>query len=219
MAKGDYIKKAGRFPKLPEETQKLILEAEQARAEEKEEKLKELKKALKKQAGICGAMQGNGKICTRSPYIKEDGTTNSRCKLHGGKATGAKTKEGREKALSKLNPKARLIHGAYSKDLKDSLTQEEVEFYNTTIDWFCDSYETDPINLALLDRFLMNFIKQGRKDSADFISEKALYNDFEVKMIRFAETLGLNRRFKESKENKDNKQVIGIAALFTNDQD
>lgn len=48
----------------------------------------------------------------------------------------------------------------------------------------------------------MNFIKQARKDSADFLDESPSYNDFEVKLIRFAESLGLNRKFKLSKENR-----------------
>ncbi|MED4805815.1 HGGxSTG domain-containing protein [Bacillus atrophaeus] len=54
-------------------------------------------------------MQGTGKICLREP-ISENG----RCAVHGGRSSGAKTEEGREKALSNLNPKANLIHGVYS---------------------------------------------------------------------------------------------------------
>lgn len=198
------------------ELAQVVRDAEKAKAEGNEEQLKELKKKLKKQATICGAVMGNSKVCHRKPYVKEDNTTNGRCAVHAGKATGAKTPEGRAKALSKLNPKATLVHGAYSKDFKSNLTHEEVEFYNQTMDWFFDNYETDtnPVNLTLLDRFIINFLKQVRKDSVDFLSETQSYNDFEVKMIRFAETLGLNRKFTESKENKNNNNGVDLSLLF-----
>ncbi|WP_338786268.1 hypothetical protein [Metabacillus sp. FJAT-53654] len=118
--------------------------------------------------------------------------------------------------MANLDPKAALVHGVYSADFKEKLTHEEVNFYNATIEWFLEEAEKlDPVNLAMLDRYIFNFIKQARKDSADFMSESPSYNDFEVKMIRFSESLGLNRKFKLSKENRDNKEVIGIAGLFT----
>lgn len=122
--------------------------------------------------------------------------------------------------MANLNPKAALIHGIYLADFKNSLTQEEVDFYNQTIDWFFEEVEKlDPVNTAMLDRYIMNFIKQARKDSSDFLSESPSYNDFEVKMIRFVESLGLNRKFQLSKENKDNPQVVGIASLFMPEND
>ncbi|PGT81573.1 HGGxSTG domain-containing protein [Bacillus sp. AFS040349] len=209
---GKHSKKQGRFPKLPKETQELVLEAEKAKEEEAEEKLKELKKHLKLEASICGAIQGKNqknKVCLRKPVSE-----NGRCSFHGGKSTGAKTEEGRRRQLEKLDPRASYVHGAYSKKLKEELTQEEVNFYNWCMEYFLDNFEVDPINLAMLDRFAMNFIKQGRKDSSDFLSDSPSYNDFEVKMIRFAESLGLNNKFKQSKENKDNVSNIGIAGLF-----
>lgn len=199
--------------KLAKELQELL---EQTENETDKEQLNKLKSKLKKEATICGAMQGNGKICVRAPYIREDGSTVNRCRVHGGKQTGQKTEEGRKRSLANLNPKARLVTGIYSKDFKDMLTQEEVDFYNKTMDWFFEEYEefTDPVNLSMLDRYILNFIKQARKDSKNFLNESPSYNDFEVKMIRFAESLGLNRKFKESKENKDNVSQVGIAGLF-----
>ncbi|MBO1511544.1 HGGxSTG domain-containing protein [Metabacillus bambusae] len=206
--------KRGRFPKLPEETQKLILDAELAKEEQKEEKLLELKRGLKKEATICGAMKNTGKICLREPFIKDDGSTNGRCQFHGGKSTGATTEEGRLKQMANLEPKANLIHGVYSKDFKSMLTQEEVGLYNYIVNWFCDNFEVDPINLGLLDRYIMNQIKALRLDSIDFLRESREYNDVEMKMLRFAESLGLNKRFKDSKENKDNVEKIDIATLL-----
>lgn len=211
LTKGQGAKKYGRFPKLEKEVQELILEAEEAKQEDKEELLEQVKKKLKKVPAICGAMQGTGKICLKYPV---EGS--NRCHVHGGKSTGAKTEEGREKSLSKLNPKAHTIHGIYSKDFKNQLTAEEVEFYNTTVDWFFEETkgDIDPVNLAMLDRYIMNFIKQARKDSIEFLDDSPSYNDFETKMKGFAESLGLNRKFKLSKENKDNNSGVDLSLLF-----
>ncbi|USL32933.1 HGGxSTG domain-containing protein [Priestia megaterium] len=206
-------KRGGRFPNLDKDVQDLVIKAEQAKEENQEEALEELKKKLKKVPAICGAVMGGSKVCMRKPI-----SDNGRCAVHGGKATGAKTEEGREKALSKLNPKANLIHGIYSADFKDKLTKEEVEFYNETMEWFLKDNELDPVNIALLDRYILNFIKQARKDSVKFLDESPSYNDFETKMIRFAETLGLNKKFRDSKDNKGNTSNFDITMLFSSQQ-
>jgi hypothetical protein len=52
----------------------------------------------------CGAKTRSGKPC-QSPAMK-----NGRCKMHGGKSTGAKTKQGIENIK-----KANLKHGFYTK--------------------------------------------------------------------------------------------------------
>ncbi|MCP1122942.1 hypothetical protein NKR74_06270 [Bacillus sp. 3103sda1] len=185
-----------------------------AKANNDEDALKELKKELGKEPSICGSVQGNGKICMRKPYEKEDGTTLGRCHIHGGKSIGQRTEEGRRKSLANLNPKANLIHGVYSKDFKENLTQEEVELYNSLMEYYTDNYEVDPFNLALVDRYAMNMIKTARLDSQDFLRDSQQYNDFEVKMIRFVESLGLNNKFKQSKENKSNPSDINLNTLF-----
>jgi len=51
----------------------------------------------------CGAKTRQKTLC-KQPAMK-----NGRCRLHGGKSTGPKTKTGKEKCR-----KARLIHGYYS---------------------------------------------------------------------------------------------------------
>ncbi|MBP1970012.1 hypothetical protein J2Z83_002120 [Virgibacillus natechei] len=210
MVKGN---KGGRpFKETPGLTE-VIKQAEKAKGEGNEEELKKLKKQLKKQHTVCGAVMGNDKVCMRKPI-----SDNGRCQIHGGNSKGQTTEEGRKKAMANLSNKNSLIHGAYSKNFKDNLTKEEVGFYNATIDWFFENFETDtdPINLTLLDRFIINFLKQARKDSVDFLSETQSYNDFEVKMIRFSESLGLNKKFKDSKENKDNTSQSDIALLLSN---
>ena len=53
----------------------------------------------------CGARTRNGTPC-RAPAMK-----NGRCRLHGGKSTGPRTKEGIEKIRE-----AHFIHGRYTKD-------------------------------------------------------------------------------------------------------
>jgi hypothetical protein len=201
------------------ELKEIAEQAQQAKIDGDKEKLKELKKQLKKTSEICGAVQGTGvnhRVCMRKPTAD-----NGRCNVHGAKA-GPRTEEGRKKAMANLSPQNRLVHGVYSKSFKDQLTKEEVEFYNNTIEWFFDNYEkdTDPINLSLLDRYIINFLKQARKDSIDFLSDSSAYNDVETKMVRFAETLGLNRKFKESKENKDNAgSSVDIAVLLSGDKE
>ncbi|MGE7761000.1 HGGxSTG domain-containing protein [Peribacillus sp. NPDC097895] len=202
--------------KLPKELRELIAQTE---GETNEDAVKILKSKLKKEPSICGAKQGNGSICVRSPHIKEDGSTNGRCKTHGGNSTGQKTEEGRRNSMKNLNSKAALIHGIYSQNFKDQLTKEEVEFYNETVEWFLEGNEIDPVNLAMLDRYIFNFIKQARKDSADFLSESPSYNDFEVKMVRLAESLGLNRKFTLSKENKDNASILSLTDLFMDNEE
>ncbi|PAW26449.1 hypothetical protein BKC07_24640 [Peribacillus simplex] len=207
---------ANKRSKLPKELRELIAQTE---GETNEEAVKILKRKLKKEPSICGAKQGNGKICVRSPYIKEDGSTNGRCNTHGGKYSGQKTEEGRMRSMANLNSKAALVHGIYSQSFKDQLTKEEVEFYNETVEWFLEENEIDPVNLAMLDRYIFNFIKQARKDSANFLDESPSYNDFETKLIRLAESLGLNGKFTKSKENKNNASIVSLTDLFMDDED
>ncbi|WP_459501102.1 HGGxSTG domain-containing protein [Bacillus sp. C1] len=201
--------------KLPKQLREFMQKAEQEiQAGDNEELIKVFKRDLKVSATICGAVQKTGKICARKPVIHEDGSTNGRCVWHGSGSKGATTEEGREKAMANLNPKAATIHGIYSKDFRNTLTKEEVELYNYFVDYFCEHYEVDPFNLSLVDRYAMNYIKVGRLDSTKFLSDSQSYNDPEIKLIRYIETLGLNNKFKMSKENKDNPSKVDLNALF-----
>ncbi len=207
----------GRPIKLDPELEQIALEAQEARQNGDEKRLKELKTQLKKQSTICGAVMGktkNYRTCRRKPI-----SDNGRCALHGGNVKGPVTEEGKRKAMKNLNPQANMIHGIYSKDFKNTLTEEEVEFYNWSLEWFMENYPeyVDPINLTLMERYVMNRIKVARKDGVDFLGDSQSYNDSETKMLRFSEVLGLNRKFRESKENKDNTQNVSISALFMDD--
>jgi len=175
-----------------------------------------IKDQLKKIDIICGAIDHKtGKICTEKPYYKEDGTTNGRCLRHGGNATGAITEEGKRKALEKLNPRARLIHGLYSRFV---MTQEEFEFYTWFMNYYCEKLDLDPANMLLLDRALRNFILNQRKEVAEayeLVEESNSYNDYDSKFLRYMQALALDRRFKESKDNKDNPSMVDLAVLLS----
>ncbi|MCE7792309.1 hypothetical protein K8O68_07730 [Salipaludibacillus sp. CUR1] len=210
----------GRPYKVDPELEKVAKEAQEARRNEDWDRLKELKRKLKRESTICGAVMGASKdyrTCKRKPVSESKG----RCALHGGKTTGPTTEEGKMKSKRQLNPQANMIHGIYSKDFKSTLTEAEVEFYNWSIDWFMEEHPeyVDPVNLTLFERYVMNRIKVARKDGTDFLGDSQSYNDSEVKMLRFSEVLGLNRKFKESKDNKDNTNNLGITALFMDDKD
>ncbi|WP_408010790.1 hypothetical protein ACJROX_10930 [Pseudalkalibacillus sp. A8] len=206
---------------LPEELQRKI---EALEGETDENKIKKLKKMFKKEPQICGAIKGNGQVCVRKPWLLEDGTINNgRCAIHKGKPNSSISKDPirREKQLANLNPKARLIHGMYSSELKEQFTKEEVEFYNDTIDWFAENYpeNVDPVNMNLLHRYAINTIKTMRQEATNFLKESRSQNSFEKLMMSFSNDLGLNKRYKDSKENKANKDEFSLAMLFDMDEE
>lgn len=59
---------------------------------------------------LCGAKTRKGTPC------RLFGMTNGRCKLHGGKSTGPKTEEGKQRIA-----KAHFKHGLYTKENKINL--------------------------------------------------------------------------------------------------
>lgn len=175
-----------------------------------------LRSQLKKIDVICGAIdKSTGKICTNPPYIKEDGSTNGRCLAHGGNTTGPVTEEGRKRALANLNPRARLIHGLYSRFV---MTQEELDFYIYMMNYYTETLDLDPANILLLDRALRNFILNQRKEIAEaheIVDESQSYNDYDSKFLRYMQALALDRRFKESKDNKENASMVDLAVLLS----
>lgn len=179
-------------------------------------RIEAIRDQLKKIDIICGAIdRKTGKICTEKPYYREDGTTNGRCEKHGGLSTGAITEEGKRKALEKLNPRARLIHGLYSRFV---MTEEEFEFYSWFMNYYTEKLDLDPANMLLLDRALRNFILNQRKEVAEayeIIDESNSYNDYDSKFLRYMQALALDRRFKESKDNKDNPSMVDLAVLLS----
>lgn len=174
-----------------------------------------LRKRLKKITIICGCIDKNtGKICARKPHIREDGTTNGRCRSHGGNTMGPATPEGKARSLAQLNPRARLVNGLYS---HFSMTQEELDFYVGMMNHYIEAYDLDPINILLLDRGTRNFILNQRKERAEaeeILEENKAYNDYDSKFLKYMQALGLDRKFTLSREHKDNAQVVDLAVLL-----
>jgi hypothetical protein len=175
-----------------------------------------LRTELKKVDIICGAIdKKTGKICSNKPA---EGSTNGRCSRHGGLCTGPTTEEGKKRALANLDPRARLIHGLYSRFV---MTKEEAEFYEGFMNYYIEELDLDPINILALDRALRNFILNQRKEIAEageVLDESESYNDYDTKFMRYMQTLGLDRKFNISKDHKDNANKGDIALLFMNDE-
>jgi hypothetical protein len=176
-----------------------------------------MRKELSEVDIICGAINRNtGKICSKPPA---EGSTNGRCEQHGGKSTGAVTPEGREKSLANLNPRARLVHGMYSRFV---MTQEENDFYVGMMNYYIEELDLDPANILLMDRAMRNFILNQRKEIAEageIVDESNSYNDYDTKFMRYMQALGLDRKFNVSKDHKDNQQAGDISLLFMDGND
>ncbi|MED0989368.1 HGGxSTG domain-containing protein [Bacillus nitratireducens] len=173
-----------------------------------------IKEKLQKEESICGAIMKGGKVCTKKPTNEK----NLRCNWHGGKSTGATTEEGRKVMMENLKKGHELkIHGLYSKKFLDEWTQEEKDFYHNTLEWYKEKYDLEPLDEVALDRFLVNSIKAMRVDSVGMdyaINLRVSLADFEGKAIRQAETLGLNRKYRKSRDNSDNPSGVNYNVLF-----
>jgi len=177
------------------------------------EEMVTIKEKLQKEESICGAICGSGRVCTQPPTNEK----NFRCRMHGGLSTGAKTEEGKEKMKENLEKGRKPIHGIYSAKFLEEWTQEEEDFYNNTMQYYKDSYELEPLDEIQLDRLLINSIKAMRVDSVGMnyaINLKVSLADFEGKAIRLGETLGLNRKYRKSRENSDNPNTFNLNSLF-----
>lgn len=177
-----------------------------------------IKEKLQKEESICGAICGSGRVCTQ-PTTNEK---NFRCRMHGGRSTGAKTEEGkrmRDANLKKGHEKT--IHGIYSRKFLEEWTEEEQAFYDNTWSYYKENYDLEPLDEVALDRFLINSIKAMRVDSVGMnyaTNLKVSLVDFEGKAIRQAETLGLNRKYRKSRDNSDNPNEVNILSLFDIDE-
>lgn len=134
-----------------------------------------------------------------------------KCKFHGGKSTGAKTKEGKEAV--KLNA---LKHGIYTNKI---LTPEEYDWYVETMEAWTEEYKLDEPNQLVLDRALRNYLKQVRKDLEEFENgsmdnEKGVMIDHDSKFLRYIQALGLDRKFNVNLK-KEEKQTQDLASLLS----
>lgn len=177
----------------------------------------EIKKVLKAEDTICGAVTGSGRVCTASPNHK-----NGRCVIHGGRSTSAKTEEGKRMRDEQLEKgRKATIHGLYCVEFLDTLTQEEKDWYADTMEWYKNNYEDlDPLDIAKLDLALMNTIKSWRKNGKSMkyaVNEKVSMVDFENRAIKLLDDLGMSRKFKKSRENSSNSTNVNLYnQLFDN---
>lgn len=194
----------------------LAKQAAEATGLEREELIKKLKKEAKTADKICGAwIADKNRICSESPHIKEDGTSNGRCLAHGGDSTGPRTEEGKKRAIANLHPMANMIYGLY-KD-KFIFTMEEEEFYTDMMNVYIETYQLDMANIMLLDRALRNFIMNSRREVAaanQEVQETESYSDFDAKHLRYMQALAFDRKFNKSVGNAENAQKIDLAAMF-----
>ncbi|QNI20422.1 hypothetical protein [Bacillus phage 1_ICo-2020] len=169
-----------------------------------------VKNEFKKHTIICGAVQSaTGKICSKPPV---EGA--ARCAQHGGLATGPKTEEGKKRALAKLNPMAALVHGLNSRFV---MTVEEEELYSAMMNLGIEKFQLDEFNIIMLHRGLMALILNERKEIAaagEIIDESNSYNDYDSKFLKYMQALGLDRKFNESTNNKNNDKGINMNLLF-----
>ena len=213
MAKREDLSKRDRTTvnALKTNAEKVVAEVNDMQyTEARKRKAEVLRPHLKKVKTICGAVnKGTGRICSKTP---EEGA--ARCAQHGGLSTGAITLEGKEKALSKLNPLARLTTGLYS---RFAFTQEEQDFYHGMMEHYEQEADLDMANMLLLDRALRNFILNQRKEVAaagEMLDESDSYNDYDSKFLRYMQALGFDRKFQVSQTNKAQPQQININSLF-----
>lgn len=170
-----------------------------------------IKNELKKVTIICGAVRKDtGKICSNEPV---EGA--ARCAIHGGHSTGPKTEEGKRNAIANLNPRANLVHGLNSKFV---MTVEEEALYAGLMNHAIETLDLDPFNVIILHRGLMNLILNERREIAlagEIVDEASAMNDYDSKFLRYMQALGLDRKFNESKENKNNKgDGVNLNVLF-----
>lgn len=186
-------------------------------AKSRRKRIEAIRKQLKRITVICGAIeQTTGKVCTKKPHTREDGSSNGRCIAHGGDSNGPATAEGKARALANLHPQAKIVTGLYT---HFSMTQEELDFYVHMMNHYINAYELDPINTLLLDRGVRNFILNQRKERAEaheILEEDKAYNDYDSKFLRYMQALGLDRKFNLSKEHKDNgPSMTDLAVLLS----
>ncbi|EJQ49855.1 hypothetical protein IEI_03071 [Bacillus wiedmannii] len=174
-----------------------------------------IKKKLKADTEICGAITRSGRVCAN----KIANEKNLRCRMHGGRSTSAKTEEGkRMRDINLENGRKATIHGLYTADFIATLREDEIMWYDTQMKWYQESYEDlDPVDISKIDLALMNTIKSWRKNgkSIDYaVNEKVSMVDFEGRLIRLMDDLGMSRKFRKSRDNASNETKVSWNALF-----
>lgn len=169
------------FKDLSTELQAKVRTLEAIAEKDKDEaRAHEYYRELKKNKEICGALSNSGKICINKPHYKENGTTNGRCIWHGGKSTGAKTKEGKKKALDNLRGKSP-VHGLYTKDFLSTLTDDEIAFMHWLEEGVKAHYEVStPLEETALQMLIMEALRHFRMVNTRFEKESNTQASFSL---------------------------------------
>jgi hypothetical protein len=121
----------------------------------------------------CGAKTRSGGSCKRPAGWGTDHVGTGRCKLHGGKSTGAKSIEGKQKVSQNAKK-----HGAYI----DRIINDEEQM---TYDWLFaetvkkyDLDEENPIHMITLQRACITYIKLIRLDEWE-MNEEYVHNELQ----------------------------------------
>ncbi|WLR49579.1 HGGxSTG domain-containing protein (plasmid) [Halobacillus litoralis] len=163
------------------------------------------------QPKIVKAKNGNQQCTAKSKQTGEQCKNwavsgNTKCRFHGGKSTGAKTNEGKEKVSMNA-----LKHGLYAKRFMD---EEEMEWYEKTMEYYTEKHDLDLEDQYMLDRALRNYIKSMRKEKYEYENgsvgdEKGVMIDHDQKFLKFMQELGLTRKFKmQQKSQEETKQDL-----------
>lgn len=197
------------FKDLSSSMQSKVKAVEACYEEEGRQRAKETQayKTLSRSEELCGALQGDGSVCCYVVHYKEDGTTNKRCFRHGGKSTGATTAEGKAKAISKLRGRSP-VHGLYSKDFLEGLTDEELQFMEWAEKGVRESYHVDTVIEEIsLNMLIMEAVRHFRIVNSKFASENKNASEFLTKFLRLVESQGWRK-----KDEIDNKRSGGLSA-------
>ncbi|PEF45292.1 hypothetical protein CON22_17440 [Bacillus cereus] len=109
------------------------------------------------------------------------------------------------------------IHGIYSKNFRNSWTEEEQAYYDDLMSHYKEEYSLSKMDEDMLDRYLVAMIKTRRIDSVGMeyaINRSSSKMNFDQEAVRMAQELGLSRRYRLSKGNVENKSEFDVSVLF-----
>lgn len=183
------------------------------------EKYNEMIGDLERSPSYCGFADwtsGKMRVCKHPPFQPANGRGNGRCKQHfmSGQLQYQDT------MLQKIDQaEVKAIYLSYQDKF---MTQQEKMLYISIMNWFTEQApDFTPIDLMVLDRGLRSYINAVRKevDSPEFGVPTVRKDDidFDTKFLRAITTLGLDRKFRESKKKGVNTEEITIFDIMDGD--
>lgn len=175
---------------------------------------------LEKSVSYCGFVDwssGKMRVCKHSPFTPANGRGNGRCKQHfmSGQLQYQDT------MLQKIEEaQVKAIYLSYQDKF---MTQQEKMLYISIMNWFTqEEPEYTPIDLMVLDRGLRSYINAVRKeiDSPEFGVPTVRKDDidFDTKFLRAITTLGLDRKFRQSKKKDTSGDNVTIFDIMGDDE-